>query len=96
MIERYEQQREKQKYEEKEAKPARTKEEILRQRKEMMKPNLIKSRQEESEDPSPKHREEIQNPFSKNKKEPNPELLERLALGKKTKVRMKEAKIKGK
>ena len=95
MIERYEQQREKQKHEEKESKGTRTKEEILRLRKEMMKPNLIKPRQEESEVSSPRTKDEINNPFAKGKKEPNPELLSRLAAGKKTKVLSLRSKIIG-
>jgi len=87
MIERYEQQREKQKHEEKESKGTRTKEEILRLRKEMMKPNLIKPKQEESEGNNLKTtKDEITNPFTKGKKEPNPELLSRLAAGKKVQV----------
>jgi hypothetical protein len=71
----------------------RTKEEILLQRKEMMKrPDFLRNKTQANDnnqggEPSGGS---VRDPLKKNSKEPNPELLERLALGKKTKVNKKD------
>lgn len=109
MAEKYEHKKEASRFEEKEQKPTRTKEEILQQRKAMMEykgPAMNRARSEldlnrfenahdrPSKSPAPVDRHSINpfNPFMKNanaKKEPNPELLERLAHGTKAKVKEK-------
>ena len=73
----------------------RTKEEILLQRKEMMKrPDFLRNKAQASFNDSNQGGEpsggSLRDPLKKNSKEPNPELLERLALGKKTKVNKKD------
>ena len=93
MMEKYEHQRDQEPHKEavKESKPTRTKEEILKLRKEMMSykgPKNPKAATQEVED---KGKSQFNNPFATNKKsgkEPNPDLLDRLALGKKAKVVM--------
>ena len=104
LAEKYDNKKEASRFEEKEQKPPRTKEEILQQRKAMMEykgPAMNRARSEldlnrfeivhdrPDKSPAPVDRHSI-NPFVKNtqvKKEPNPELLERLAHGTKVKVR---------
>jgi hypothetical protein len=100
LMEKYEQQKERQKSVDVEAKATRSKEDILRLRKEMMKPNLIKKQKTEesnatedqnqntsNRDATPSQRDGYVS-FNKKTggKEPNPELLSRLAKGEKTKV----------
>jgi len=94
MIEKYENQKEqKEKTEVKEAtKPTRTKEEMLKQRKAMMEykaPLSQKARQQNIQGNND-NQNGITNHFGKERKsskEPKPELLDRLALGKKVKVK---------
>ena len=93
MVEKYEQHQKEhpEKPEVKEAKPVRTKEEILKQRKAMMEykaPLSVKAKEKNTQE-----REEeggMNDPFKKGRKskskEPKPELLDRLAFGKKATV----------
>lgn len=96
MMEKYEHQREQehQREEVKEPKPTRTKEEILKQRKAMMQykgPQNPKAATQgaPSNNNDERGRRQFVNPFTSEKvsgKEPNPELLDRLAFGKKATV----------
>ena len=86
MIERYEHQKEKIKHEEKAQKGTRTKEEILKLRKEMMKAQIHKPEPKKQEELDESEEANAAEQIRKGGKEPNPELLSRLASGKKTKV----------
>lgn len=105
MMEKYEQQKEQEKAEPKEARTAKTKEELLHQRKAMMEykgPHTYKSgassmqsKHNDSKAKKPEDPNRIQNPFADPKKpgkEPNQELLDRLAFGKKAAVSQKDMK----
>jgi len=99
MMEKYEQHQKEhpEKPEVKEPKPVRTKEEILKQRKAMMEykaPLTAKAQQQSQAEREAQKEGGINDPFKKSRKskskEPKPELLDRLAFGKKATVDKKE------
>ena len=108
LVEKYENQKDYSRHEEKELKPIRTKEEILKQRKAMMeyrRPAVQRAKSEidfceirsNKKSPSPLGRNfgMIQNPYQDNNnlkasKEPNQDLLNRLAFGERAKVALKK------
>ena len=89
MVEKYEHQMEKDKVEEKKQKSGRSKEEILKLRKEMMKPNYLKKEYKTEASGEEQKSEDLTMTFQASKGGkggPNPELMSRLAAGKKVKV----------